>query len=149
MDFSELFSSVSITIGGGLGWYCRECNQRNDSDSKPKQCSGVYKIPNFPRIRQLLEEDDLSLSLAELCILWEDGDLKDLEKQREVEHYVYGYSQDRYTAFSIVIERTFSEEGMFKEQQCNGTRFVHENRPGRHLEEHDAEFLSIWEELTE
>ena len=155
MDFSSLISSVSISIGGGTGYWCTKCNKRYiDQPVDGFICHNIYtqKVLNKEKLKRLIHD------LGEISDILIDRYVDENQTSPEIEEIFNeekickteeeDYCGTNYENFMELLTERYSDQIYDTvEIDCNNNQFVHEKRDGKTIDEHSGDQMRIWNNL--
>lgn len=149
----SLIESVSVSIGGGKGYWCSKCNKLYHK--KPHcnyKCKNMYTsyVLNKEKLSQLISElgtiDDIYIqqyieenktSPAIEQIFREESQCQTIEEAEMgiVYENLMDLINERYSVYDKIVEEC-----------CNDT-FVYGEKPGTIIDECNSKYLSLWNKL--
>jgi hypothetical protein len=171
----SLIESVSISIGGGKGYWCSKCNKLyHEKPCGNYRCKNMYTsyVLNKEKLSQLISElgdiDAKDDAIASSCRLnFPSGKIDDI--------YIQQYIEENKT--SPAIEQIFREESQCRTdeeaqmdivyenlmdlinerystrvydkivEECHNDNFVYGEKEGKIIDEQRSEYLSSWNKI--
>lgn len=151
----SLIESVSMSIGGGKGYWCPKCNKLY----REKPCVG-YKCKNM-YTSYVLNKEKLSRLISEL------GNIDDTCIRQYVESSIMTPAIEQifreevqcqtieeaqmgivYENLMELINERYSDRVYDKiVEECCNNNFMYGEKPGTIIDEHSSEYLSLWNKL--
>ena len=123
MDFSNLISRVSVSIGGheGFEWYCKECGYWKSKTEPPKDtvCNEEFKEYSEELHRKALKD-----------YFGEDVDIT-LDKYDDP--YIEDYLESEYDLYETRI--------------CQSKDFERLENKGMEIDSWSSDYLNLWEQM--
>jgi hypothetical protein len=147
MDFNglglSLFTSCSVEIGGGTGYWCAKCNKLYQT--KPDICHNII-IQNILNTRRLIElmQQVYSINLREEDINNRDHVPVEIRQILEEENECLTIEESftgKYDTFIDMVSHRYPEVYDKIKMECGCDTFIHEQRKGDEIDGHDVELL--------